>query len=67
MVVTVEPGVYFVPPLLQDPDRRSRYHEEVAWHRVNSMLDFGGIRIEDDVLIDDSGHELLTSDVGLTA
>jgi len=65
MVVTVEPGIYFVPALLGDPDRRHRHREQVTWDRVDRMLDFGGIRIEDNVLITDSGHEVMTADVPL--
>jgi Xaa-Pro aminopeptidase len=65
MVVTVEPGIYFVPALLQDSDRRRRYRDEVAWDRVDRMLDFGGIRIEDNVLITHDRHEVMTSDVPL--
>ena len=60
MVVTVEPGVYFVPAILQDPERRRRHRGEVDWDVVDRMLDFGGIRIEDNVLITDSGHEVIT-------
>jgi Xaa-Pro aminopeptidase len=60
MVVTVEPGVYFVPAILQDPERRRRYRDEVEWGVVDRMLDFGGIRIEDNVLITDGGHEVIT-------
>jgi Xaa-Pro aminopeptidase len=63
MVVTVEPGVYFVPAILRDPERRQRYRDAVAWDRVEPMLGFGGIRIEDNVLITDDGHEVMTSDV----
>lgn len=65
MVVTVEPGIYFVPALLQDPEQRDRHHDEVAWDRVDRMLDFGGIRIEDNVLVTDAANEVLTSDVPL--
>jgi Xaa-Pro aminopeptidase len=60
MVVTVEPGVYFVPAILQDGERRRRYRSEVDWDVVDRMLDFGGIRIEDNVLITDGGHEVIT-------
>jgi Xaa-Pro aminopeptidase len=60
MVVTVEPGLYFVPAILQDPERRRRYRDEVDWDLVDRMLDFGGIRIEDNVLITDAGHEVIT-------
>lgn len=65
MVVTVEPGVYFVSALLEDAGVRARYSDEVVWDRVDTLLGFGGIRIEDNVLITDDGHEVLTADVPL--
>jgi Xaa-Pro aminopeptidase len=65
VVVTVEPGVYFVPALLQDPERRRRHRDEVDWARVDGMLGFGGIRIEDNLLVTADGHEVITADVPL--
>jgi Xaa-Pro aminopeptidase len=62
-VVTVEPGIYFVPAMLNDPERRARYRDAVDWDRVDRLLDFGGIRIEDNLLITPDGHEILTADV----
>jgi Xaa-Pro aminopeptidase len=62
-VVTVEPGIYFVPAILNDPERRRLHHDAVVWERVDAMLGFGGIRIEDNLLITAAGHEVLTADV----
>jgi Xaa-Pro aminopeptidase len=62
-VVTVEPGIYLVPALLHDAEFRERYRDAVAWDRAESMLDFGGIRIEDNVLVTDDGPKVLTGDV----
>jgi Xaa-Pro aminopeptidase len=58
---TVEPGIYFVAPLLaQHRDRR-----DVEWDRVDGLLGFGGVRIEQNVLIRDDGCEVLTDDIPL--
>jgi Xaa-Pro aminopeptidase len=65
MVVTVEPGIYFVPALLDDPDRRQQHRDDVNWNLVERMRDFGGIRIEDNILIADGDHEIITADVPL--
>ena len=62
-VVTIEPGIYFVPALLHDTELRERHRDAVDWERAERMLDFGGIRIEDDVLVGEDGFEVLTSDV----
>jgi Xaa-Pro aminopeptidase len=62
-VVTVEPGIYFVPALLNDPELRERHRDGVDWDRAERMLGFGGIRIEDDVLVTDDGFEVLTGDI----
>jgi Xaa-Pro aminopeptidase len=61
--VTVEPGIYFVPALLGDAGFRERHRDAVDWERAERMLDFGGIRIEDNVLVTDGGPEALTADV----
>lgn len=65
-VITVEPGVYFIPALLRDPARRKRYADCVAWDRVDGLLDFGGIRIEDNVRITDGDPENLTAAIPKT-
>ena len=64
-VFTVEPGIYFVRALLEDEERRREHAGAVDWSRVDQMLDFGGIRIEHNVLVTDNGCEILTADVPL--
>lgn len=60
-VMTIEPGVYFIPALLQDPALRERHRDAVRWDKVDGLLDFGGIRIEDDVLVTGGAPEILTA------
>jgi Xaa-Pro aminopeptidase len=64
-VVTIEPGIYFVPALLGDPDARAQFGRLVDWERADAMTGFGGIRIENNVLVTDGGHEVLTADIPL--
>lgn len=66
-VMTVEPGIYFVPALLHDREFRERHRQTVNWDRAEEMLDFGGIRVEDNVLVTAGGPEVLTVDVAQSA
>lgn len=60
-IATVEPGLYFIPAILQDPVRRARYNADVAWELVDAHLHVGGVRIEDDVLVTAAGPDVLTA------
>lgn len=49
-VVTIEPGLYFIPMLLEKL-KVSAYTGRIDWAQVDALTPFGGIRIEDDVLV----------------
>lgn len=63
MVVTIEPGFYQVPAILQDPECREKYQNVINWERLETFADVRGIRIEDDVLITETGNEVLTAEL----
>jgi Xaa-Pro dipeptidase len=60
-VVTVEPGIYFIDQLL-DAARADSRGGKINWGRIASLRKFGGIRIEDNVVVTDTGSENLTRD-----
>ncbi|MBI5624834.1 MAG: aminopeptidase P family protein [Elusimicrobia bacterium] len=62
-VVTVEPGIYFIPALLDDPANRRKFRGSVHFARAEAFRGFGGIRIEDDVVVARSGPPLDLTDV----
>lgn len=65
-VITVEPGIYFIPQLI-DQWRSSGLHKEfIVYDEVDKFKDFGGIRIEDDYLITAEGARILGGNVPKT-
>ncbi len=58
-VVAVEPGIYFIPELIDRWSAEGKFSEFVNWEAVKSYRDFGGIRIEDDVLVTAGGRRVL--------
>lgn len=61
MLVTIEPGFYQVPAILNEPNFRDKYQDVVNWERLAEFNDVRGIRIEDDVLVTDNEPEVLTA------
>ena len=60
MVVTVEPGIYFVPDLITKwRAERSAGAGFIDFGRVEGYLDFGGIRLEDEMLVTTDGNRML--------
>jgi Xaa-Pro dipeptidase len=66
MVVTIEPGVYFIDMLLDDL-RAGPHADAVDWGRVERLRPFGGIRIEDDVVCTDDAPVNLTREAFASA
>lgn len=62
-VITMEPGIYFIEALLRDKDIRRKHKATIDFARAEKFLDFGGVRIEDDIVIQAKGPPLNLTDV----
>jgi Xaa-Pro dipeptidase len=60
MVLTVEPGLYFIPALLKPALEDEQTSKFLNKEKITSLLNFGGIRIEDNIIITEEGCENLT-------
>jgi len=60
-VFTVEPGIYFIPSLLNSL-KESKHASQFNWDRIESLIPCGGIRIEDNICIDAGEIHNLTRD-----
>jgi Xaa-Pro aminopeptidase len=59
MVVTVEPGIYFIPAYIAQWKKEGTAAEFINYARVEEYADFGGIRLEDDLLVTPTGNRML--------
>ena len=59
LVITDEPGIYFIPALIDQWKNEKKFTEFINFDKVESYKDFGGIRIEDDILVTDDGYRVL--------
>jgi Xaa-Pro aminopeptidase len=65
-VITNEPGIYFIPALIDKWLHEKINHEFINFEKANQYRDFGGIRIEDDLLITETGCRLLGNRIPAT-
>jgi Xaa-Pro aminopeptidase len=65
-VLTVEPGIYFIPALIDKWKEEKKFTDFIDYAKVEKYKGFGGIRIEDDVLVTDKGHRVLGKSIPKT-
>lgn len=58
-VITVEPGIYFIPELIDLWQSEGRHKEYIQYDKIGPYRNFTGIRIEDNVLVTEKGHKIL--------
>ena len=58
-VMTVEPGCYFIPALIDQWKAEGKHKNFINYDKVETYKDFGGIRLEDDILVTADSHRLL--------
>lgn len=59
MVITNEPGCYFIPALIDKFKSENKFKDFVNYDLLETYKDFGGIRIEDDILVTDKSNRVL--------
>ena len=65
-VITNEPGCYFIPALIDQWKGENKHKQFINYNEVEKYRDFGGVRIEDDVLITDTGSKVLGTPIPKT-
>lgn len=65
-ILTVEPGIYFIPELIDLWQSQKKFTHYINYPRVEKYRRFGGIRIEDNVLVTAEGHKVLGKSIPKT-
>lgn len=58
-VFTIEPGIYFIPDLIDQWRAQNKFNDFINWEKVDSYRNFGGIRNEEDFVMTENGAKLL--------
>jgi Xaa-Pro aminopeptidase len=54
--VTIEPGIYFIPGLIDLWEREKRFTSFICYNKVREYQEIGGIRLEDNAIITETGY-----------
>jgi len=65
-VITNEPGLYFIPALIDKWKAEKINNDFINFDRLESYLEFGGIRLEDDILVTETGSEIIGERIPIT-
>jgi Xaa-Pro aminopeptidase len=58
-VITVEPGIYFMPQLIDCWKAENKLSQFIDYDKLEAYRHFGGVRIEDDIVITETGRRIL--------
>lgn len=65
-VLTIEPGIYFIPDLIDLWKSENRFSDYLNYEKINAYRDFGGCRNEEDFVITENGYRLLGKELPKT-
>lgn len=65
-VITNEPGIYFIPALIDNWKAKNKFTEFINYEKLEAFKGFGGIRLEDDILVTEDGCRILGERIPIT-
>ncbi|AOM79170.1 aminopeptidase P family protein [Pedobacter steynii] len=65
-VLTIEPGLYFIPELIDQWKETNQFSEFINYDKVEEYRNFGGIRVEDDYVVTDNGSRQLGKQLAIS-
>jgi len=65
-VLTNEPGIYFIPSLIKLWKKEKKFAQFINYTKVEEYIGFGGIRLEDDILVTENGHQMIGKRIPVT-
>jgi Xaa-Pro aminopeptidase len=58
--LTIEPGIYFIPALIEKWENEKRFTDFINYNEIKKWIGFGGIRLEDNVVVTETGSEFIS-------